>query len=165
MKNKSEKPKWGWEKIFSTIWQFNIWNIWKSTSNQWGKVKYFKYTNRSVANKMKRCSGNSLAVRWLELRVFTAKGLGFIPGQGTKIPHDFSVARKKAQFHKKQIQIKIKYHVLAIKLVKTKKICIIQYWKRYWEVNTILHTVGMVGRKLVQSFGRPIWNNNSNHIS
>ena len=105
---------------------------------------------------MKRCSGNSLAVFWLGLQVLTAKGVGFIPGQGTKIPHDFGMARKKAQLHKKQTQIKIKYHVLAIKLVKTKKICIIQYWKRYGEVNTNLHTVGMVGRKVVQSFGRPI---------
>ena len=27
---------------------------------------------------------------------FTAEGLGFIPGQGTKIPHDFRMARKKS---------------------------------------------------------------------
>ena len=30
--------------------------------------------------------GNSLAVQWLGLCAFTAKGLGSIPGQGTKIP-------------------------------------------------------------------------------
>ena len=30
---------------------------------------------------------NFLLVRWLGLRVFTAKGSGSIPGQGTKIPH------------------------------------------------------------------------------
>ena len=29
--------------------------------------------------------GNSLAVQWLELCTFTAKGLSSIPGQGTKI--------------------------------------------------------------------------------
>ena len=33
-------------------------------------------------------SGNSLAVQWLGLRTFTAKGVGSIPGQGTKIPQD-----------------------------------------------------------------------------
>ena len=31
--------------------------------------------------------GNSLAVQWLGLHTFTAKGPGSIPGQGTKIPH------------------------------------------------------------------------------
>ena len=31
--------------------------------------------------------GNSLAVQWLGLRAFTAKGTGSIPGWGTKIPH------------------------------------------------------------------------------
>ena len=30
---------------------------------------------------------NSLAVQWLGLRTLTAKGLGSIPGEGTKIPH------------------------------------------------------------------------------
>ena len=30
--------------------------------------------------------GNSLAVQWLGLCAFTAKGLGSIPVQGTKIP-------------------------------------------------------------------------------
>ena len=32
------------------------------------------------------CKGNSLAVQWLGLRTFTAKGPGSIPGQGIKIP-------------------------------------------------------------------------------
>ena len=30
--------------------------------------------------------GNSLVVQWLGLRALTAKGLGSIPGRGTKIP-------------------------------------------------------------------------------
>ena len=30
--------------------------------------------------------GNSLQVQWLGLCTLTAKGLGLIPGQGTKIP-------------------------------------------------------------------------------
>ena len=30
--------------------------------------------------------GNSLAVQWLGLCTFIAKGTGSIPGQGTKIP-------------------------------------------------------------------------------
>ena len=30
--------------------------------------------------------GNSLVVQWLGLRTFTAKVVGSIPGQGTKIP-------------------------------------------------------------------------------
>ena len=33
-----------------------------------------------------KSSGNSLAVQWLRLHAFTAKGTGSIPGQRTKIP-------------------------------------------------------------------------------
>ena len=42
-------------------------------------------------------SGNSLVVQWLELRAFTAMGLGLIPGWGTKIMQAVwhSTARKK----------------------------------------------------------------------
>ena len=29
---------------------------------------------------------NSLVVQWLGLHAFTAKGVGSVPGQGTKIP-------------------------------------------------------------------------------
>ena len=32
-------------------------------------------------------TGTSLAVQWLRLRASTARGMGSIPGQGTKIPH------------------------------------------------------------------------------
>ena len=31
--------------------------------------------------------GTSLAVRWLTLHASTARGVGSIPGRGTKIPH------------------------------------------------------------------------------
>ena len=34
--------------------------------------------------------GNSLVVQWLGLHIFTASGLGSIPGQGTKIPQAIS---------------------------------------------------------------------------
>ena len=34
-----------------------------------------------------RDSGTSLAVQWLRLRASTARGVGPIAGQGTKIPH------------------------------------------------------------------------------
>ena len=37
-------------------------------------------------NKIHSLLGNSLVVQWLGLCVFTAKGPGSIPGQGTKIP-------------------------------------------------------------------------------
>ena len=36
--------------------------------------------------KIKEHTGNSLAVQWLGLCTFTAKGAGSIPGQGTEIP-------------------------------------------------------------------------------
>ena len=34
----------------------------------------------------KEMEGNSLAVQWLGLCAFTAKGLSSVPGRGTKIP-------------------------------------------------------------------------------
>ena len=37
-------------------------------------------------NNFKLHVGNSLVVQWLGLCTFTAKGLGSIPGWGTKIP-------------------------------------------------------------------------------
>ena len=39
--------------------------------------------------------GNSLVVQWLGLHIFTASGLGSIPGQGTKIPQAASHGQKK----------------------------------------------------------------------
>ena len=44
--------------------------------------------------------GNSLAVQWLGLGAFTAKSLGSIPGQGTKIQQDtwHSQSKKKDGF-------------------------------------------------------------------
>ena len=39
-------------------------------------IQFFKVVN----------TGNSLVVKWLGLCAFTAKGLGSIPGRGTKIP-------------------------------------------------------------------------------
>ena len=39
--------------------------------------------------------GNSLAVQWLGLRAFTAKGWVSIPGQGTKIPQAAHCSQKK----------------------------------------------------------------------
>ena len=39
--------------------------------------------------------GNSLAVQWLGLSTFTAKGTGSIPGRGTKIPQAAWCGHKK----------------------------------------------------------------------
>ena len=44
--------------------------------------------------------GNSLVVQWLGLSAFTAKGVGLIPGQGTKIPQAAWRGRNK-QINKK----------------------------------------------------------------
>jgi len=40
-------------------------------------------------------TGNSLAVHWLGLYTYTAKGVGLIAGQGTKIPQDLWCCGKK----------------------------------------------------------------------
>jgi len=39
--------------------------------------------------------GTSLAIQWLGLRTFTAKGLGSIPGRGTKIPQAVQHSQRK----------------------------------------------------------------------
>ena len=42
--------------------------------------------------------GNSLAVQWLGLCVFTAEGPGSIPGRGSKIPKAMQGSQKKKKF-------------------------------------------------------------------
>ena len=39
-------------------------------------------------------SWTSLAMQWLRLCISTAGGKGSVPGQGTKIPHATSAAKK-----------------------------------------------------------------------
>ena len=41
--------------------------------------------------------GTSLAIQWLGLYTFTAKGLGSIPGRGTKIPQVVQDGQKKKE--------------------------------------------------------------------
>ena len=57
-----------------------------------------KHNCESQTTTQKNAEGNSLVVQWLRLCAFTAKGLGSIPGWGTKIPHAVEPGReKKAQ--------------------------------------------------------------------
>ena len=37
---------------------------------------------------------DSLAIQWLRLCAFNARGRGLVPGQGTKMPHTHSAAKK-----------------------------------------------------------------------
>ena len=39
--------------------------------------------------------GNSLVVQWLELQTFTAKGVGSVPGRGTKNPQAMQCGQNK----------------------------------------------------------------------
>ena len=41
--------------------------------------------------------GSSLAAQWLRLCMVIAKGMGLIPGQGTKISHASSAAKKRGK--------------------------------------------------------------------
>ena len=56
--------------------------------------------------KEKTSMGEFMAVKWLELHTFTAKGPSLIPGWGTKIPlamqHGQNKTNKKTQKHKSQ---------------------------------------------------------------
>ena len=49
---------------------------------------------RNLASRLQH-RGNSLAVQWLGLCVFTAEGWGSIPGRGTKIPQATCSSQKK----------------------------------------------------------------------
>ena len=42
-------------------------------------------TTRDTEMRKSKCQGSSLVVQWLGLCTFTARGLGSIPGRGTKI--------------------------------------------------------------------------------
>ena len=62
------------------------------------KNEIFENTHRSaiVASfRLINILGNSLAVQWLGLCLFTAKGVGSIPGQGTKIMQAVRCSQKK----------------------------------------------------------------------
>ena len=48
-----------------------------------------------------RSARNYLVVQWLGLCAFTAKGLGLIPGWGTKIPQAMQLSQKKKKQQQK----------------------------------------------------------------
>ena len=54
---------------------------------------------------MQQISGNSLAVQWLRLHAFTAKGMSSIPGQGTKILQAVQYGQKRNKEKMKQISV------------------------------------------------------------
>ena len=78
---------------------------------------------RSNSNNLLRTNwGNSLVVKWLGLRAFTAKGQGSIPGQGTKIPQAVWCSQKTKQ------NKKTRYQMLS----------------RIWRKRTLVYDVGSV---------------------
>ena len=58
--------------------------------------------------KEKVC-GNSLAVQWLGLHAFTAKGLGSVPGRGTRIPQAVRCGQKQKKSGRPHILENIAY--------------------------------------------------------
>ena len=57
---------------------------------------HFKYNDVGRSN-IEQYPGNSLAVQWLGLCAFTAKGAGLIPGWGTKILQPFAMVKNKTK--------------------------------------------------------------------
>ena len=54
-------------------------------------------------NFLKRLNrGNALAVQWLELCAFTTRGMGSVPGQGTKILQALWRSQKKKKLNRKE---------------------------------------------------------------
>ena len=62
-----------------------------------GKPPPYRNKNSNIQIK-KRRFGTSLAVQWLRLHASTARSLGLIPGQGTKISHAKWQEQKKKNF-------------------------------------------------------------------
>ena len=62
-----------------------------------GKKKPLKF----IGDIIYGCLGNSLVIQWLGLCTFTTKGLGSIPGWGTKIPQAPQWSKKKNHHHLK----------------------------------------------------------------
>lgn len=52
---------------------------------KWNVLKLIPLWKRLV--KILYCIGTSQAIQWLRIHASTAGGTGWIPGQGTKIPH------------------------------------------------------------------------------
>ena len=76
-----------------------------STSGAHSESSYFK----------KSPPGNSLAVQWLRLHIFTAEGPGSTPGQGTTVPQAVRCGQKKRvpslPLHLAQIRSETHSHV------------------------------------------------------
>ena len=59
---------------------------------------------RRERNRIKRIGrGTSLAVQWLRRRASNARGMGSIPGGGTKIPHAVWCDQKSIRKKKKEL--------------------------------------------------------------
>ena len=64
-----------------------------TTSGESGQCSQSPLSSTSIQNLSP--FGSSLAVQWLGLRPSTAGGTGWIPSQGSKIPHDARCGKKK----------------------------------------------------------------------
>ena len=64
-----------------------------TTSGESGKCSQSPLLSTSIQNLSP--FGSSLVVQWLGLRPSTAGGTGWIPSQGSKIPHDARCGKKK----------------------------------------------------------------------
>ena len=99
----SERWWWtGWPGVLRFMWSQRVGHDW-ATELKW-KCWYlikdsdqFQITDIPVWVTIISIVGNSLAVQWLGLCSFTAKGVGSIPGQGTKIATSRAVRQKKKQ--------------------------------------------------------------------
>ena len=58
-------------------------------------ISVLKLGSKYYCQKKKKRIGNSLAVQWLGLGAYTARGLGSIPGQGTNILQAVKYGQKK----------------------------------------------------------------------
>ena len=65
-----------------------------------------------------RSARNYLVVQWLGLCAFTTKGLGLIPGWGTKIPQAMQLSQKK----KKKKQQKTAAYMEHLKCLRTQRL-------------------------------------------
>ena len=98
----------------------NITNHWGNANQNNNEIS--SHTCQDVCYQKNKISGNSLVVKWLGLRAFTAKGQGSIPGQGTKIPQAVWCSQKTKQ------NKKTRYQMLS----------------RIWRKRTLVYDVGSV---------------------
>ena len=86
-----------WDPMDCSLPGSSVHGIFQARVLEWGAIAFSLGMLKCFKNPK---TGNSLVFQWLGLWAFTAKGLGSVPGWGTKIPQATKCGKKKKNTQK-----------------------------------------------------------------